>query len=699
MKWKKNTENKFSYNLKNKKMNKTVTLLLLAAAGTCASGLYSCSKSDAKNDAPRGFDLANLDTTVAPGADFYDFACGGWMKANPLKAEYSRFGTFDQLAELNRQQVRDLVLELSAQDNAPGTNAQKVADLYAMGMDSVRLNKEGAETVKGDLARIATASRDSLMTLMASLPGVDAFFGTGVEADLKDSNKTAMYWGQGGLGLGDRDYYTDKTERAEAIRQAYVTYLKTIAEFAGFSAEEAARIAKNTMELETTLAGKQKTRVELRDVAAGYNPTAVADLSKKYTNIDLPSYFKAQGLAADVDTVIVGQPEYYAAVNDIIGTIGDEQLRDYLTASYLGSAAPYLSDDFVNARFELTKVLSGVEQQQPRWKRALGVPNGMLGEALGELYVAKYFPASSKAKMITLVENLRTALGQHIDSLTWMSDTTKVRAHEKLDAFTVKIGYPDKWRDYSGLAIDPEMSYWKNIQNAIVFNNQYNLADYGKPVDRSRWYMSPQTVNAYYNPTTNEICFPAGILQAPYFNPDASDAENYGAIGVVIGHEMTHGFDDQGRQFDKDGNFSDWWTQADADAFEDLADKLVAQFDEIEVLPGTHANGRLTLGENIADQGGLRVAYTAYHNALGDKEDEVVDGYDGNQRFYLSYANVWAGNIREAEILQRTQTDPHSLGRWRVNASLRNLEPFFKAFDIKEGDAMFRPVEERVVIW
>ncbi len=680
-------------------MNKTVTLLLLAAAGTCASGLYSCSKSDAKNDAPRGFDLANLDTTVVPGADFYDFACGGWMKANPLKAEYSRFGTFDQLAELNRQQVRDLVLELSAQDNAPGTNAQKVADLYAMGMDSVRLNKEGAETVKGDLARIATASRDSLMTLMASLPGVDAFFGTGVEADLKDSNKTSMYWGQGGLGLGDRDYYTDKTERAEAIRQAYVTYLKTIAELAGFSAEEAARIAKNTMELETTLAGKQKTRVELRDVAAGYNPTAVADLSKKYTNIDLPSYFKAQGLAADVDTVIVGQPEYYAAVNDIIGTIGDEQLRDYLTAGYLGSAAPYLSDDFVNARFELTKVLSGVEQQQPRWKRALGVPNGMLGEALGELYVAKYFPASSKAKMITLVENLRTALGQHIDSLTWMSDTTKVRAHEKLDAFTVKIGYPDKWRDYSGLAIDPEMSYWKNIQNAIVFNNQYNLADYGKPVDRSRWYMSPQTVNAYYNPTTNEICFPAGILQAPYFNPDASDAENYGAIGVVIGHEMTHGFDDQGRQFDKDGNFSDWWTQADADAFEALADKLVAQFDEIEVLPGTHANGRLTLGENIADQGGLRVAYTAYHNALGDKEDEVVDGYDGNQRFYLSYANVWAGNIREAEILQRTQTDPHSLGRWRVNASLRNLEPFFKAFDIKEGDAMFRPVEERVVIW
>ena len=343
--------------------------------------------------------------------------------------------------------------------------------------------------------------------------------------------------------------------------------------------------------------------------------------------------------------------------------------------------------------------MSGVEEQQPRWKRALSVPNSMLGEALGELYVEKYFPATSKEKMLTLVENLRTALGQHIDSLTWMSDTTKARAQEKLAAFTVKIGYPDKWRDYSGLAIDPSRTYWQNVQDAIVFNNQYNLDDYGKPVDRARWLMSPQTVNAYYNPTTNEICFPAGILQAPYFNPDASDAENYGAIGVVIGHEMTHGFDDQGRQFDKDGNFADWWTPADAEAFEALANKLVDQFDAIEVLPGTHANGKLTLGENIAAQGGLRVAYTAYHNALGDKEDETVDGYTGDQRFYISYANVWAGNIREAEILQRTQPDPHSLGRWRVNASLRNLEPFFAAFGIKEGDKMFRPVEERVVIW
>ncbi len=670
----------------------------MAAAGI-AGACSSCTKSEAKSDAPRGFDVANLDTTVTPGADFYEYACGGWMKANPLKAEYSRFGTFDLLAERSRDQVRELINTLTAQKNEPGTNAQKIADLYSMGMDSVRLNQEGAKALQEGLARIAEADRSGLMDLMATLPGVDAFFGTGVEADLKDSNKNTMYWSQSGLGLGDRDYYTDDSERNLAVREAYKTYLKTIAGLAGMDEQQVERLVANTLEVETALAGKQRTRVQLRDVAGGYNPMAVADISAKYPNINLTAYFKAQGLEAEVDTVIVGQPEYLEAVNDMIGNMSDESLRDYLTAGYIASAAPYLSDDFVDARFELSKVLSGVEQQQPRWKRALSVPNGMLGEALGELYVAKYFPPSSKQKMTELVENLRVALGQHIDSLTWMSDATKAKAHEKLDAFTVKIGYPDKWRDYSDLTIDPSKTYWENIQEAILFNNRYNLSDYGKPVDRDRWYMSPQTVNAYYNPGTNEICFPAGILQAPYFNPDATDAENYGAIGVVIGHEMTHGFDDQGRQFDKDGNFADWWTEEDAKAFEGLADKLVAQFDEIEVLPGTHANGRLTLGENIADQGGLRVAYTAYHNALGDKVDAEEDGFNGDQRFYLSYANVWAGNIRDAEILQRTQTDPHSLGRWRVNASLRNLEPFFQAFGIKEGDAMYRPVEERVVIW
>ena len=506
-----------------------------------------------------------------------------------------------------------------------------------------------------------------------------------------------MYWGQGGLGLGDRDYYTYQTERAEQVRAAYRTYLTTLATLIGYDEARAKEFTDNVMAIETELASKQMTRTEQRNIAACYNPTTVAELAKKYPNIDLKNYFGLQKL--DVDTIVVEQPAYLAAVSEALAKQPEQVLRDYMTASYVGSAASYLSDDFINANFALNQAISGVEKQQPRWKRALAVPNSILGEALGQLYVEKYFPASSKEKMLALVGNLQTALGEHIDNLTWMSDSTKARAHEKLNAFTVKIGYPDEWRDYSELTIDPELSYWKNVQNAILFNQAYNNNDYGKPVDRARWQMSPQTVNAYYNPTTNEICFPAGILQAPFFDPEADDAVNYGAIGVVIGHEMTHGFDDQGRQFDKDGNFSDWWTAADAEAFNALADKLVAQFDSIEVAPGTKANGRLTLGENIADQGGLRVAYTAYKKALGDSEGEVIEGFTPDQRFYLAYSNVWAGNIRDAEILSRTTSDPHSLGRWRVNATLRNIAPFYEAFGITEGQPMFMPEAERVVIW
>ena len=666
---------------------KTATIAILtmmAALGTSAQ--TTC-----------GVDRANLDTSVAPGTDFYDYACGGWMKAHPLKPEYSRYGTFDQLGELNRSQVRDLVLGLDAATAEPGSNAQKIADLYAMGMDSVRLNAEGAKATLLDLGRIYCTDRDGIIDLMATLPGVQAFFGTGVEADMMNSDLNVMYWGQGGLGLGDRDYYLEDSDNARRVREAYVEYLTTIARLAGLDQENAARLAANSMRIETALATAAMSREEMRDPAAGYNPRTVAGLAAEYPHIDLARYFRGQGLDG-VENIIIGQPRSYAAVDSILASEDLTALRDYLAAGYLDSAAPYLSDDFVDAGFRMSQVLSGVEQQQPRWKRALAVPNGMLGEALGELYVEKYFPASSKEKMLTLVGNLRTALGKHIDDLTWMSDATKARAHEKLDAFTVKIGYPDKWRDYSGLAIDPSKPYWNNVQAAILFNQEFNNADFGKPVDRDRWYMSPQTVNAYYSPLTNEICFPAGILQEPFFNPEADDAVNYGAIGVVIGHEMTHGFDDQGRQFDKDGNLSNWWTDADADAFNALADSLAAQFDAIEVAPGVHANGRFTLGENIADQGGLRVAYTAYHNALGDG-GETIDGLTPDQRFYLSYANVWAGNIREAEILKRTKTDPHSLGRWRVNASLRNIEPFFAAFGITEGQPMWRPVAERVVIW
>ena len=669
-------------------MNKFNLLLVSTVLGTMSVGAV----------APRGVDRANLDPSVRPQDDFYDYACGGWMKANPLSDEFSRFGTFDQLAELNRSQVYELVTGLDASKAAKGSNTQKIGDLFALGMDSVRLNREGAAPLAADLAVIASTPREKVIELMATMPGIDAFFGTGVEADMMNSSMNEMYWQQGGLGMGDRDYYLEDSEHAKAVREAYKNYLLTVAKLAGYSEADAKRLVNNTMEIETALAKAAMSREELRDPAASYNPMTIAELATRYPSVDLRRYFSLQGIN-DIDRLIVGQPKSLAAVDSIIANASEQALRDYLAAGYISSAASFLGDDFINANFDFAKVRSGIKQMQPRWKRALSVPNGMLGEALGQLYVEKYFPATSKEKMVTLVENLRTALGQHIDNLTWMSDETKAKAHEKLDAFSVKVGYPDKWRDYSGLIVDPKKSYWENVQQAILFNMNYNLSDFHKPVDRERWFMSPQTVNAYYNPLTNEICFPAGILQAPYFNPDADDAENYGAIGVVIGHEMTHGFDDQGRQFDKDGNLANWWTEADAKAFNELAEKLADQFDQIIVAGDTHANGHFTLGENIADQGGLRVSHTAYHNSLKGKKAETIDGFTPDQRFYLSYANVWAGNIREAEILSRTKSDPHSLGRWRVNATLRNIEPFFEAFDIKAGDKMFRPVAERVVIW
>ncbi len=671
-------------------MKKSLTVIL--SASICTLTMTNCNST---SDSVKGIDTANLDTSVAPQEDFYNYACGGWMKAHPLTAEYSRYGTFDELGELNRKQVHDLITGL---DRNTGGNAQKIADLYAMGMDSTVLNAQGATPIAADLARINSLTRDSIPVAMSTMAGVSAFFGTGVEADLLNASRNAMYLVQGGLGMGDRDYYIVDEADEQKVRQAYKTYVKNLATLAGYSEADADRMVANVMDIETRLAKASMSREELRNPAASYNPMAIDQLQKTYPAVNLKAYFAAEGVP-QVDTVIVGQPKFLAEVNDIMAKADEQALRDYVAAGYIASAADYLSDDFVNAGFEFSKVVSGVQEMQPRWKRAMAVPNSMLGEALGQLYVEKYFPQTSKDKMLALVGNLQEALGQHIDSLTWMSDSTKIRAHEKLNAFTVKIGYPDKWRDYSALTIDPAKSYWENIQKAILFNNEYNLADYGKPVDKDRWYMTPQTVNAYYNPTTNEICFPAGILQKPFFDPEADDALNYGAIGVVIGHEMTHGFDDQGRQFDKDGNLADWWTADDALAFTKLADALAAQFDEIIVLGDTHANGRFTLGENIADQGGLRVSYTAYHNSLKGKEAEDIDGFTPDQRFYLAYANVWAGNIRDEEILRRTKMDPHSLGRWRVNASLRNIEPFFEAFSIKEGDAMFRPDSTRVVIW
>ena len=567
------------------------------------------------NEIKKGVDRANLDPATAPQDDFYQFACGGWMKAHPLKPEFARFGTFDELRENNRKQLRDLITGLDSKNEPNGSIAQKIGDLYALGLDSIKLNIDGAQPIMGDVVAINQTPKADLIDLMASMIGVSAFFVTGIEADMADSNVNAMYWSQGGLGLGDRDFYLEDTENARHIREAYRSYLKTIASLVGYSEEAQNRLADNVMEIETRLAQAAMTREDMRNPAAIYNPMPMERIARDYPNVDLRRYFSRQGID-DIDTVIVCQPSSLAAVDRIMAESTEQALHDYFTAGYISTAADYLSDDFINARFLLSKAVSGVEEPLPRWKRALSVPNALLGEAVGELYVAKYFPESSKAKMLELVGNLKTALGQHIEGLTWMSDTTKSRALEKLESFSVKIGYPDKWRDYTKLSIDPRRSYWDNIKAALKHEMDYNPADWKKPVDRSRWYMPPQTVNAYYNPSTNEICFPAGILQAPYFDPQADDASNYGAIGVVIGHEMTHGFDDQGSRFDKNGNLADWWTEADREAFTRLTDGLVRQFDKIIVLGDTHANGRFTLGENIADQGGLRIAYTAWIDAL-----------------------------------------------------------------------------------
>ncbi len=658
-------------------MNKPLTIII---AATCAMTMTNCKSK------------------VSPGQDFYQYACGDWMKANPIPDEYSRFGSFEVLGELNRQQLQDLITGIDRATAEKGSNAQKIADLYYLGMDSASLNQQGSAPLQADLAAINSLSKDSITSAMATMPGLSAFFGSYVTADMKNAAMNAMYISQGGLNLGDRDYYLKDDEDVKKVRDAYANYLIRLAELSGYSQEDAKRLADNTLSIEKRLAAASMDRVSLRNDELQYNPARMTDLKKKYPNVDLATYFKDGGIA-EIDTVIVCQPEFMAAVDSIIQETPIEVIRDYVASGYLTSAANYLSDEFVDAAFEFNKVLSGVQKQQPRWKRSMEVPNGILGEALGELYVEKYFPQSSKDKMLGLVGDLKVALGQHIDNLTWMSDETKAKAHEKLDAFTVKIGYPDQWRDYSALTINPELSYWDNIKAAEIFNRDYNYSDFGKPVDKTRWFMSPQTVNAYYNPATNEICFPAGILQKPFFDPNADDAVNYGAIGVVIGHEMTHGFDDQGSHYDKDGNLADWWTPEDKEAFTALTEGLAEQFDQVIVLGDTHANGHFTNGENIADQGGLRVAHTAYHNHLGNSEGEVIDGITPDQRFYLAYANVWANNIRDEEILRRTKMDPHSLGRNRVNVTLRNLEPFFQAFSIKEGDPMYRPVEERVVIW
>lgn len=649
----------------------------------------------------KGVDRNNLDLTTTPGTDFYQYACGGWMKAHPLDPQYARFGTFDQMAESSREQLKELVLNLSKQQNAKGTMAQKVGDIFNMGMDSTRLNSEGAKPLMKDIDFVKGVKKATLPEMVAFMHmGIASpFFDSGVMADLKNSDVNLMYIQQSGMGLGDRDYYLDEDANTKKVREAYLTYANKLFTFIGYKKNDAKKAAETVLKIEKELAKAAMTREEQRDYSKQYNIFTLEELQAKYPNFNWKSYFSGLGLN-NVNRVCVTQLDFMKKVDELISTLKEKEIKEYLIFKYMDAAAPYLSDAFNEANFDVySRALSGKQVMQPRWKRSLNVPNTLLGEGVGQLYVEKYFPAESKKKMKQLVDNLRIALGERIASLTWMSPKTKVNALVKLNSFTVKIGYPDKWRDYSAVAVNPELSYWENVLALKKFDAQFSYSQLGQPVDKDRWQMTPQTVNAYYDPSTNEICFPAGILQSPYFDPDADDACNYGAIGVVIGHEMTHGFDDQGRNFDQNGNMVDWWTEEDAKEFQKLADKLGAQYSAEIVADDVHANGTFTMGENIADHGGLRVAYAAFKKTEQGKGNTLIDGFTPDQRFYLSYANVWAANITKEEILRRTKVDPHSLGKNRVNVALRNLETFFNAFGIKAGDAMFRAEEDRVSIW
>lgn len=678
----------------NKKNYVAVATLAFAMLTSCAG------QKEAKSTS--GIDLANMDTTVAAGTDFFRYACGGWNDAHPLTAEYSRYGTFDLLFENSQKQLRELIEGLAAQKNNPaGSAAQKIGDLYNMAMDSVTLNKQGAEPVKAMLGKIAALKDKNeiipMMTEMAHI-GIGTYFRSYVYADPKNSALNIFQMGQGGINLGEKEYYLDNDSITQNIREQYKVYIGKLFKLAGFTEAEAQQKVADVMEIETAIAKASRSATELRDPEANYHKMSFDELKKTISGIDWDAYVKGLGIQAPAE-LNVEQVEPIQEVARLMNTLPLSKHVSYLEYNLLDAAASCLSDDFVAARFDFYgKVLSGRQVNQPRWKRAVNSVDGMLGELVGEMYVEKYFPAAAKERMVKLVKNLQVALGQRIDAQDWMSDSTKVKAHEKLDAFHVKVGYPDKWKDYSKLDIKKD-SYWANVCRASEWNFNDMYSRLGKPVDKDEWLMTPQTVNAYYNPSTNEICFPAAILQPPFFNMEADDAANYGAIGVVIGHEMTHGFDDQGRQFDKNGNLTDWWAPGDADRFKERAQVMVDFFDKIEVLPGLHANGELTLGENLADHGGLNVAFLAFQNATKDAPLGVVDGFTPEQRFFLAYATLWAGNIRDEQIRVYTKSDPHSLGRWRVNGALPHIQAWYDAFHITPSDPLYVAPEKRVNVW
>lgn len=652
-----------------------------------------------------GIDLTNLDNSVRPQDDFFCYACGGWMKKNPLPAAYSRYGSFDVLGEDNNKRINGILKELLSGSYAKGSTEQKLSDLYKLSMDEARRNKEGVQPLMPLLNKMekAKTTADLFKIQLELVPmGDSEFVGTYVAADEKNAKQNILYVAQSGITLRQKEYYLDTDSATTAIREAYKKHIVNMFKKFGFSESAAQKKMQNIMKLETELAKVSKSNTELRDPEANYHKMTYAEFNKKYPHIQLEKQLLAAGVNLNyVKDLVVGQPEFVEGADKLISNLTPAEFRDYMEWGQIMSAAGYLSEDIAAESFNFFgKTMSGRKENHPLWKRSTSQVEGQMGQALGKIYVEKYFPASSKERMKTLVANLQKALASRIKEQDWMSEETKKNALDKLNSFYVKIGYPDKWIDLSDLHIDPAKSYYANIEECRRFWNKWNIdTKVGKPVDKDEWQMDPQTVNAYYNPTTNEICFPAGILQVPFFDPTADDAFNYGAIGVVIGHEMTHGFDDQGRHYDKDGNMKDWWTASDGENFNKRADMYADFFSNIKVLPDLNANGRFTLGENLADHGGLQVAFEAYKEATKNNELKTIDGLTPDQRFFIAYSQVWAANITEAEIRNRTKSDPHSLGRWRVNGALPHVNMFYDAFGVTPTDKMFIPAEQRLKLW
>lgn len=670
-----------------------MTLTLMSMTGSAQGTLSS------------GIDLGNMDKSVKPTDDFYQYACGGWMTKNPLPAAYSRFGSFDMIGEENNKRVNGILDELLKGSYEKGTIEQKLSDLYKLAMDEERRNKDGvapAMALIKQLEKAKTVAQLFQVQLSMAPYGNSEFFDSYVGADEKNASQNILQVSQGGISLGDKSYYLENDVETVKIRESYKAHIIKMFQLFGFSKSAAVKKMNNVMRVETALAKVSRSKTDLRNPQKNYHKMSLKAFDEKYPNIQLEKQANASGLDSKYcQELVVGQPEFFAGVNTLLSTIKAAEYRDYMEWGHILSASGYLDDKVQQENFEFFgKVMSGRQEDHPLWRRATQQLQSQMGQALGRIYVQKYFPASSKERMLRLIKNLQIALGERIAAQDWMSDATKVNALLKLNTFYVKVGYPDKWIDMSRLTIDPEKSYFDNILACRKFWNSYQIEHTaGKPVDRDDWHMFPQTVNAYYNPTTNEICFPAGILQGCFFDPNADDAFNYGAIGVVIGHEMTHGFDDQGRQYDKDGNMNDWWAEKDGELFKARANQYADFFSSIKVLPDLNANGQFTLGENLADHGGLQVAYAAFKNATKNAPLPVIDGLTPDQRFFIAYAGVWAGNITEAEIRNRTKNDPHSLGRWRVNGALKHIDAWYEAFGVKPGDAMYIPREQRLQLW